>query len=213
MNYADRRVLEEHFESAMRWVDYVLGQNPNLLWVNSRSDDYSDWLNGDTLILEGYPKGISAVPKEVLATAFFALLFFAALTSAISLLEVATAYFIDEKGWSRSRAVLLAGLVVALLAIPSALTGSSPLLGARMEETLGHNWFDLVADISSNWALPFGGMGIALFVSWRLPERLRRAEFSSGSGLARFYAGWLVTLRFVVPVAIAAVFLHAVGVF
>ena len=71
-NYGDRRVLEEHFESAMRWVDYVHGQNPNLLWINSRSDDYSDWLNGDTLILEGYPKGISAVPKAVLATAFFA---------------------------------------------------------------------------------------------------------------------------------------------
>ena len=71
-NYGDRRVLEEHFESAMRWVDYVQAQNPDLLWINSRSDDYNDWLNGDTLILEGYPKGISAVPNEVLATAFFA---------------------------------------------------------------------------------------------------------------------------------------------
>ncbi|MCU0962641.1 MAG: family 78 glycoside hydrolase catalytic domain, partial [Pirellulaceae bacterium] len=71
-NYGDRRMLEEHFASAVKWVDYVHGQNPNLLWLNSRSDDYSDWLNGDTLILEGYPTGISAVPKEVLATAFFA---------------------------------------------------------------------------------------------------------------------------------------------
>ncbi len=72
VNYADRRLLAEHLESAMRWVDYVRAQNPNLLWINSRSDDYNDWLNGDTLILEGYPKGISAVPNEVLATAFFA---------------------------------------------------------------------------------------------------------------------------------------------
>ena len=71
-NYGDRRILEEHFESAMRWVDYVQAQNPNLLWINNRSDDYNDWLNGDTLILDGYPKGISAVPNEVLATAFFA---------------------------------------------------------------------------------------------------------------------------------------------
>ena len=63
---------QEHFESARRWVDFIHGQNPNLLWINGRSNDYSDWLNGDTLMLEGYPKGISAVPKEVLATAFFA---------------------------------------------------------------------------------------------------------------------------------------------
>ena len=31
-----------------------------------------DWLNGDTLVLQGYPRGQSEVPKEVLATAFFA---------------------------------------------------------------------------------------------------------------------------------------------
>jgi NSS family neurotransmitter:Na+ symporter len=169
---------------------------------------------GPGLVFTSIPIAFAQMPAGgLLATAFFALLFFAALTSAISLLEVAAAYFIDEQGWSRPRAVLVAVLGVALLAIPSALTGSSELLGARMQEALGHNWFDLVADIASNWALPFGGMGIALFVSWRLPERLRRAEFSSGSSLARFYAGWLVTLRFVVPVAIAAVFLHAIGVF
>ena len=40
--------------------------------AKNRSDDYNDWLNGDTLILEGYPKGIVPCPTEVLATAFFA---------------------------------------------------------------------------------------------------------------------------------------------
>ena len=37
-------------------------------------------------------------------TLFFFLLFLAALTSAISILEVVTAYFIDQKGWNRTRA-------------------------------------------------------------------------------------------------------------
>ena len=71
-NYADTRMLEEHFDSARRWVDHIHAKNPNLLWLKSRGNDYGDWLNGDTVILKGYPKGISAVPKEVLATAFFA---------------------------------------------------------------------------------------------------------------------------------------------
>jgi NSS family neurotransmitter:Na+ symporter len=167
---------------------------------------------GPGLVFTSIPIAFAQMPAgSFLATVFFALLFFAALTSAISLLEVAAAYFIDERGWSRSRAVVVATLGVALLAVPSALTGASELLGPRMQEAVGHNWFDLVADIASNWALPFGGMGMALFVSWRLPPTLRRAEFASGSRYARFYAGWLVTLRFVVPVAIVAVFLRAVG--
>jgi alpha-L-rhamnosidase len=71
-NYADTRMLEQHFDSARRWVDFIHSHNPDLLWRNQRANDYNDWLNGDTLILQGYPRGISAVPNELFATAFFA---------------------------------------------------------------------------------------------------------------------------------------------
>ncbi len=73
VNYGDKRVLEEHFESARRWVDWIHGNNPDLLWKNKRNNDYGDWLNGDTLKLSmfGYPSGGCEVPKETFATAFF----------------------------------------------------------------------------------------------------------------------------------------------
>jgi alpha-L-rhamnosidase len=71
-NYADRRMLDQHFESARRWVEFIHTSNPNLLWQKNRGNDYNDWLNGDTLVLKDYPRGISAVPNEVFATAFFA---------------------------------------------------------------------------------------------------------------------------------------------
>ncbi len=169
---------------------------------------------GPGLIFTNIPIAFAQMPAgSILATAFFGLLVFAALTSAISLLEVATAYLIDERGWTRARATLFSGIGIALLAVPSALSGSSALFGSGMEAAVGSNWFDLVADIASNWCLPVGGMGIALFVAWRLPDELRRDEFGRGSRWASFYAGWLVALRYVVPIAIAAIFLHAVGLF
>jgi len=68
-NYADTRMLEQHFESAKRWIEFIHRNNPNLLWQKNRGNDYNDWLNGDTLVLEGYPRGISAIPNEVFATA------------------------------------------------------------------------------------------------------------------------------------------------
>jgi alpha-L-rhamnosidase len=77
VNYADKEVLEKHFESARRWVDWIHKHNPNLLWakqddeMRSRGNDYGDWLNGDTFKLEGYPKGEAEIPKDVFATAFF----------------------------------------------------------------------------------------------------------------------------------------------
>jgi alpha-L-rhamnosidase len=72
LNYADRRVLEEHFSSARRWVEFVLQRNPDRLWKNARGRDYNDWLNGDTLIHESWPRTGGMVPKSVLATACFA---------------------------------------------------------------------------------------------------------------------------------------------
>lgn len=71
VNYGDKRILETHFESARRWVDWIHKNNPDLLWTNKRNNDYGDWLNGDTLKLEGFPKGEAEVPKDVFATAFF----------------------------------------------------------------------------------------------------------------------------------------------
>ena len=52
-NYADTRMLEQHFESAKRWIDFIHRNNPNLLWQKNRGNDYNDWLNGDTLVAEG----------------------------------------------------------------------------------------------------------------------------------------------------------------
>lgn len=79
VNYGDKRILEEHFDSARRWVDWIHQHNPNLLWAkqdneyHSRGNDYGDWLNGDTLKLEmfGFKPGQAEVPKDVFATAFF----------------------------------------------------------------------------------------------------------------------------------------------
>jgi len=71
-NYGDTRMLSEHLESAKRWIETIRERNPDLIWRNGRHNDYNDWLNGDTLDLENWPKAGGAVPKEVLATAFFA---------------------------------------------------------------------------------------------------------------------------------------------
>jgi len=72
LNYGDSRLIAEHFESARRWVDWIRTNNPDLIWRNKRHNDYGDWLHGDTLIADGWPRTGGEVPKEVFATAFFA---------------------------------------------------------------------------------------------------------------------------------------------
>jgi alpha-L-rhamnosidase len=80
-NYADARMLEQHFEPARRWIDFIHAANPNCLWQNQRGNDYGDWLNGGWLTGDGrepnirlpdYPRGLGEMPHDVYSTAFFA---------------------------------------------------------------------------------------------------------------------------------------------
>jgi alpha-L-rhamnosidase len=74
LNYGDVRALRQPYPAARRWIEFVRQHNPDLIWKNRRSCtlEYGDWLNGDTLILDHYPRSGGEVPRGVYATAFFA---------------------------------------------------------------------------------------------------------------------------------------------
>lgn len=171
---------------------------------------------GPGLVFVSMPVAFSQLPAPTLwSLVFFLLLVFAALTSAISLLEVASAYFIDERGWSRPRAVLSCGISILVLGIPSALSNGTDLFGKQMEQLAGRNWLDLFDYLASNWMLPLGGLGIAAVMAYRVGEQARRAEVEAGSSLGKMqwmYVSWLQLLRYLVPICIVLVMLHAVGV-
>ena len=167
---------------------------------------------GPGLVFKSIPIALSQMPAtSLLGTLFFGLLVVAALTSGISMLEVATSSLIDGKGMSRKHATLAAGTGILVIGIPSALSGSTALFGSGMEAAIGMNWFDSLSYFTNNFMMPIGGLGIAVFTAWRMDAAIRQHQFLSGSRLGLFYKSWLYLLKFLVPVAIILVFLHAVG--
>jgi NSS family neurotransmitter:Na+ symporter len=143
-----------------------------------------------------------------LAVIFFLLLVFAALSSAISLLEVVAAFFIDTLGWDRIRATLIPGVLIFIFGVPSALAGSD---NAGMSLLGGRNVFDTMDYLASNWMLPLGGLCISLFVGYRMDPKLVQNEFKEGSVWGHLFPVWITLVRYVAPVAVAAVFLHNLG--
>ncbi len=159
---------------------------------------------GPGLLFESIPAGMAQMPAAgLLMAVFFFLLVFAALTSAISLLEVPVSFLIDRYGWDRKKAAMVAGTLVFLYGVPSALSGEGGLFP-------GFIW--TIDGIVSNYMFPLAGIGLSLFVGWRMPDTLRHDHFLSGSKFKVFYGAWLTLLRFVVPVGISVVFLNAIGV-
>ena len=164
---------------------------------------------GPGLVFQSMPIALSQMPGSTLLTIlFFGLLFFAALTSAISLLEVVVASVIDQLGWTRLRASLVMGTLIFVFGIPSA---APSWVFSRWPAIFGKSFFDTMDELGVNWLLPLGGLCIALFVGWVIPDDVRRSEFEAGSRLKQLYLPWLWALRIVVPAAILCLWLFSIG--
>jgi NSS family neurotransmitter:Na+ symporter len=140
----------------------------------------------------------------VLAPLFYLLVAFAALTSTISLLEVVASYFIDQRGWSRRKATTVTASIIFLTGAFAALSlgAVGPLSSwAPLGESRA-GVFSVLDYLASNWALPLGGICIAVFVGWVLPDRLTREEVELGAGPFRLHWVWKLLLRVVCPLAI-----------
>ena len=135
---------------------------------------------------------------SIFGVAFYSLLSIAAVTSTISLMEVITSYFIDERGWTRPKATWIVAGACFLLAIPSALS-----LGAH--ESFG-GFLDVMDNIWGNYSLPIGATLLCVFVawSWGVPKAL--ASIEAGGHRLPASALWGVLIRFVCPAAVLLVF-------
>lgn len=162
---------------------------------------------GPGLVFHVLPAVFSKMPfGNIVSIAFFALLAIAALTSGISLLEVVVAYFIDERGWDRKKAVLIVGSVIFALGIPSAL--SFGVLGEF--KVLGFNFFDIVDQIASNYLLPLGGLLICVFVGWVWGAKPALEEIHFGDYKFSFGASWFFLVKFVSPIAVGFIFYNII---
>ncbi len=149
---------------------------------------------------------LPAVFAELPGGTFFGFLFFlllsiAALTSAISLLEVVTAWLVDEKGWARSRAAILMGVIIFLVGIPPSLgynvLGGFSFLGMDVLDT--YDWF------ANALFLPIGGLLTAIFVGyvWQAKKAQEFANDPPGSIRIGDWYGFLI--KYIVPLAIIVV--------
>jgi NSS family neurotransmitter:Na+ symporter len=136
---------------------------------------------------------------------FFIMLVFAALSSAIALIEPTVSWLVESRGVSRQMACLQSGAATWALGLGTAFSFSS-WSGVKV---FGLTFYDLLDGLTANLMLPIGGLAIAVFAAW-----VMKAEFSSEE-LAMpkpQFQLWLFLCKYIAPVAVFLVFLDAVGV-
>jgi len=144
----------------------------------------------------------------IFGSVFFFLLFFAALTSSISMMEAPVSWLCDRTRLSRASAAMLTGSVSGLLGIFAVLSFNVwanvyPLDSIAL--FAGKTFFDLYDFIVTNVLLPLGGIIIAVFVGWVMQTRFSREELY-GNQSGGWYRVWLFLVRFVAPIILLGVF-------
>ena len=144
------------------------------------------------------------ITSALVSIAFFLTILAAALTSAISMLEVGVAYLVDEKGMERRKATLLLALGTWLLGVLCSLS-FGPLAGVKL---LGLRFFDFLDSLCSVWLLPLGGLLFTLFVGWWMSKADVRDELTNGGTCnVRLFGLVYFLMRYLAPVGIVVVFL------
>ena len=153
---------------------------------------------GVSLTFITLPGVFAKMPAGMLFSAgFFALLFIAALTSCISLFEVAVAFGIDHLGFERKKATIIMGILITLLGIPSALS-----VGGHFPKICGMDCLDFFDYVTNNLIMPVGGILITLFVGWVWTKGAKAELTNDGTHEFKLYNVWLFVCRVIAPLAI-----------
>ena len=139
---------------------------------------------------------------ELIGIAFYLLLSFAALTSAISLLEVPVSWLEEKPNWTRKSASLLIGSLVWLTGISSALSTnilSDVYLLSFISKFQTYSILDLTDYFTGQLLLPLGGMFIAIFTGWYARDELLKIELNKNR---IFFICWRFSIRYICPIAI-----------
>ena len=160
---------------------------------------------GPGLIFESLPYLFNRMSDALpLLSAGVSILFFfsiliAALTSAISLMEVGVAYVAEETRLSRKQATWVLTFAIWALGVLWSLS-FGPLAGVKI---LGFSLFDAVDTFCSNVLMPLGGLLFTLFVGYKMPAPEVYDEFTNaGSVNRRLYPVFRFLIRYVAPVGI-----------
>ncbi|MBT8079056.1 MAG: sodium-dependent transporter [Gammaproteobacteria bacterium] len=164
---------------------------------------------GPGLIFATLPVAFGRMPGgELLGPLFFVLMAFAALTSAITILECVVATLEDTTKFSRRRITFVATSLLWVLGLGTVFSFNHwsdfhPL--GFFDAFESRTVFETLDYIVSNLMMPLGGVLVAVLAGWGLSRSATLAELALPDG--PLYRLWRFLVRYAVPAAIAAVFL------
>jgi len=161
---------------------------------------------GPGLVFQTLPLAFGAMPGGLLfGTLFFILLFFAAWSSSISLIEPAVTWLVENRNMKRVSASIVCGIATWALGMGTVLSFN---LWAEVK-LFDMTFFDLLDFLTANIMLPLGGLFVAVFVGWIMSRQSKADEMATKHLFA--FRAWNFLLKYITPLAVVVIFLQSTG--
>lgn len=214
ITYGSYMKRETHLESSVRWIevfDTLVALLAGLMIIPPvyafAGGNESAMSSGPGLMFITLPKVFDTMAiGGFVGTAFFILVFLAAITSAISLTETIVSIIMDKTGWKRKQTVLITGIYVFLMGIPSSLGfgiwSSAAPLGMDLL-----TFFDF---ISNTVLMPILAFATCIFAGYILKPKSIIEEVEINGECFRVKKFYSFMIKYVAPIGIVAILISSV---
>ena len=159
---------------------------------------------GPGLIFQTLPIAFGAMDYGIfISTAFFILLFFAAITSSISLIEPAITFVVEKFSISRPYATNLLGSLTWVLGIFTVLSFND----LSTFTIFGMTIFDNLDYLTSKIMLPLGGLLMALFVGYVMNKAIVKNELNANQSIIDT---WFMIIKVFSPILLIIIFIQGI---
>ncbi len=146
---------------------------------------------------------------NVVAVSFFVALIFAGITSAVSMIEPVLMFFIERFNMTRNKATIICGSIFYSLGIIALLSMSSSY-GAQLT-FFNKNAFDWMDFVTSSIMMPLAAFITCIFLGYFVDKKFLQEIFVKYTNVLIFNI-WYSLIKYLVPLAIFALFLNQIGI-
>ncbi|MCR4691328.1 MAG: sodium-dependent transporter [Lachnospiraceae bacterium] len=169
---------------------------------------------GPGLMFVSLPKIFVQMGKlgNIIGCIFFLMVLFAAITSAVSILEAVVSSFIDKFHMSRHNATLLESVIALVLAVIVCLGYNKFYFELTLPNGAVAQILDIMDYVSNNVLMPIVAIGTCILIGWVVGPKVVLDEVEkTGRKLIRRHL-YIIMIKFVAPILLAVLFLKSVGI-
>ena len=170
--------------------------------------------SGPSLMFKSLPKVFESMGSigSVIGCMFFAMVLFAALTSAVSVMEAIVASLMDKFHWSRRKAATIETLVALVGGIVVCLGYNKWYFELELPNGTRGQILDIMDYISNNILMPIVAMGTCILIGWIVkPKTIIDEVEKNGDAFGKRKNLYIVMIKYVAVICLVVLFLKSVG--